>query len=210
MSDDPSLSKAYDLKTPADSVRLYRDWAETYDSGFVVDHGYELHARVAETFANAGGQGPVLDIGAGTGLCGAVLKTLGIDALHATDISPEMLAVAARKGDYDSCITGDILAGLPIADDTYAGAVSSGTFTHGHVGPAALVEVLRVLRPGGLAVLSINAAHYVDQGFDQAFARLRPGISSLSFVDVPIYKDDAQGPNAKDTARLAIFRKSEG
>ena len=33
MANDPrvSLDDAYALKTPADNVALYRDWAETYD-----------------------------------------------------------------------------------------------------------------------------------------------------------------------------------
>jgi hypothetical protein len=42
----------------------------------------------------------------------------------------------------------------------YGGAVSTGTFTIAHVGPEALDEVLRVVRPGGLVGISVNAQHW--------------------------------------------------
>ena len=149
----------------------------------------------------------MIDIGAGTGICGADLAARGIGPLDATDISPEMLLKAADKRCYRQTIEGDILAGLPIQPDTYAGAVSSGTFTHGHVGPEALTEVLRILAPRGLAVLSINAEHFESAGFAAAFAQLKPQLTDLRFQDVPIY-EGGEGAHAKDLARLAIFRKA--
>ena len=41
MSDEKRFNAddAYKLKTPADSVRLYGEWAATYDSGFVEGEG---------------------------------------------------------------------------------------------------------------------------------------------------------------------------
>ena len=208
MTDDPSPDKAYDLKTPADSVALYRAWAETYDSGFVADHGYELHLRVAEAFGAAGGKGPVLDVGAGTGLCGAALHTAGVGPVDATDISAEMLEQAAAKSVYRTLFVGDILAGLDAAEATYAGVVSSGTFTHGHVGPEALTEVLRLMAPGGIAVLSINDAHYETAGFAAAFEALAPQLAHMSATLVPIYSANAQGDHARDVARIVTFAKA--
>lgn len=96
---DPSLNAAYDLQSPDDNRRLYADWAETYDAGFATDHDYRLHLMTARAFRDAGGQGPVLDVGAGTGLAGAVLAELGMGPIDATDISAEMLDVAERKDD---------------------------------------------------------------------------------------------------------------
>ena len=203
MSDDPSLSKAYDLKTPVDSVRLYRDWADTYDSGFVVDHGYALHLRVAEAFAQAEGTGPVLDIGAGTGICGADLAARGIGPVDATDISPEMLLKAADKGCYRQTIEGDILAGLPIQPDTYAGAVSSGTFTHGHVGPEPLDEIMRILKPGGLLACTVHNDLWQSRGFEDAFSRLvDSGQVETLYLEEGLYYEDKP-----PEGRFCVYRK---
>ena len=44
------VDDAYAIKTPADSVRLYGEWADTYDAGFVEREGYVVYLRVAEIF----------------------------------------------------------------------------------------------------------------------------------------------------------------
>jgi len=205
----PDLDAAYSLKTPEDSQRLYADWAEDYDSGFAAEQDYRLHIRTARAFAGAGGQGPVLDVGAGTGLCGEVLADLGIGPLDAIDISREMLAVAAQKGLYRRTVEADLTRGLPLAPASYAGVVSSGTFTTGHVGPETLDALLAVARPGALFALSINAAHYREAGFAAKLEALAEGpIRDLRLPEVRIYGDRATGPHADDTALIALFEKT--
>lgn len=208
MTDKPSLNAAYSLETPEDSIALYGDWAETYDTGFVHENGYVLHAQVANAFVATGGAGPVLDIGAGTGLCGAVLAQAEITPIDGIDISPDMLAQAEQKGVYRNLFAQNLLAGLSVDTGTYAGVVSSGTFTHGHVGPEALPEVIRIMSPNGLAVLSINAAHFETSGFASAFEELGGALSSVMFKDVRIYDTTTQDSHSSDLARLAIFRKA--
>lgn len=207
MEKTPSLTGAYDLKTPEDSVQLYKDWADTYDDTFAAAHSYIMHEHVARAYVNAGGYQPVLDVGAGTGLCGQALRERGLDLVDATDISPEMLDVARAKHIYTTLFFGDILAGLDVPDGAYAGVVSSGTFTHGHVGPEALDEVLRVTRSGGWIALSINAQHYTAQGFEAKLANLEPHIRDFTLTEQPIYSADATGDYAKDTGYVALFRK---
>ncbi len=207
MSDDPDLNAAYALQTPADSQRLYARWAKTYDTTFADATGYILHMQVAALFTEHGGKGPVLDVGAGTGLCGAALVAQGIAPVDGTDISPEMLEVAKDKGIYRKLFTGDILKGLDVPDGTYTGATSSGTFTTGHVGPEALNEVMRVVRPGGRITLSIKAQHFASQGFTEKFTELEPDIQDLTLTDVPIYSLDTTGDHARDMARVASWVK---
>jgi ubiquinone/menaquinone biosynthesis C-methylase UbiE len=76
-----------------------------------------------------------------------------------------MLAVAAAKGAYDRLEEGDLTARLPFEDARFAGVVCAGVFTTGHVGPEGLDELLRVLRPGGVLVLSVK-----DQTWEGGFA----------------------------------------
>ena len=207
-SKPPNLSKAYSLSSPEDSKRLYADWAESYDQDFVGEQGYILHLQVARHFVASGGQGPVLDVGAGTGVCGAALRELGISEIEATDISADMLKVAAAKDVYRSLFTADLLQGLPVADNSYGGIVSSGTFTTGHVGPQAIDELARVVKPGGLIALSINAKHFGSAGFAAKFETLNGSIYDLSLTNVRIYEATTKGEHKDDQAFVAQFRKA--
>lgn len=203
----PDVDTAYALKTPEDSRKLYAGWADSYDSGFVAQNDYILHIETAHAFVEAGGSGPVLDVGAGTGLCGAVLAQLGVEPIDATDISAEMLTMAMRKDVYRDAIEADLTQGLPIPAYSYAGVVSSGTFTTGHVGPNEIDELLKVARHGAQFALSINAQHYESVGFAAKFAALEPHISELTLKDVPIYGQNATGDHKSDRAFVALFRK---
>jgi predicted TPR repeat methyltransferase len=208
MTDDERLKQAYALKTPDDSRKLYADWAESYDSDFVAANGYILHRNVADAFAEAGGRGPVLDMGAGTGICGEALAALGVEDIDGTDISPEMLDQAARKGVYRRLFPGDILAGLDVADESYAGIVSAGTFTLGHVGPDGLDEVVRLLAPGGLAVIAVRDAHYEAEGFDAKLSGLARRLDRVTGPRARIYAEGTRGEHAEDKALLLHLWKA--
>ena len=100
----------------------------------------------------------------------------------------------------------DLTRRVAIADHTYAGAISVGTFTHGHVGPAALDEVVRIVRPGGHMAIGINAAHFAAAGFGPAFEALATAgrITSVELIDVPIYEGaDLHDPD--QFAHVAAF-----
>jgi len=203
----PDLENAYALKTAEDARQLYASWAESYDTDFVETHDFILPGLVASAFADNGGGGPVLDFGSGTGLVGENLADRGIGPVDATDLSPEMLAVAGRKEVYRNLIAGDIMAGLDLPDGIYAGIVSSGTFTHGHVGPDALDELLRLASPGALLALSINGAHFVAEAFAAKFDTLAGRIRDLDLPEVRFYGDRATGDHKDDAGVIACFRK---
>jgi predicted TPR repeat methyltransferase len=196
-----SLETAYRLRTPEDSRKLYAAWARDYDAGFAQAMDYQLPFAVAQTFVGLGGQGPVLDVGAGTGLGAVALRDQGLTEVDGTDISHEMLSVAVEKNLYEHTFIADITAGLPLRDGAYRGVVSSGTFTLGHLGPLALPEVLRVIAPGGLGVISVGLAHYRAASFDLAIADLPDNIW-VAEIEVPIYGPEHQGGNAGDSAIL--------
>lgn len=209
MTDKPDLHAAYALETSDDSRQLYAEWAGDYDDDFAAREDYQLHIHTARAFVGAGGQGPVLDVGAGTGLCGAVLAGLGVGPIDATDISAAMLGVAMRKDIYRDAIEADLNDGIPTPRESYSGVVSSGTFTHGHVGPGALEALLRVARHGAQFALSINERFFDSAGFADRFqALLKDGrILHLSLKRTRIYGDLAAGENKDDTALIALFEK---
>lgn len=200
----PNLGAAYALDGPDDNRRLYGDWAETYDASFAQAMAYQLPAQVARLFAELGGAGPVLDVGAGTGLLAEALTAGPIDAL---DLSADMLRVAGQKGLYRHLIQADLTKPLPPMPEIYNGIVSSGTFTHGHVGPDALDALLEAAAPGALFVLSVNAEHFEARGFADKFDAIATQITDYALHTVPIYGDGADANHAHDTAQLATFSR---
>ncbi|MEM7506888.1 MAG: class I SAM-dependent methyltransferase [Pseudomonadota bacterium] len=206
MSDEKSLEGAYALETKDDVTRLYADWAESYDASFADSHGYVAPRNLAAIFeAERDGPGPVLDIGAGTGLVAEHLSG-EVDGL---DLSPEMLRIAAEKRLYRNRIVGDLTAELPIETGSYAGLISAGTFTHGHVGPVCLPELMRIARPGALFCLSINAEVFDKSGFGSAFAALVADgtVAPMRFQHLPFYAPDQTHDHANDHGLVAIFNR---
>lgn len=206
MTKSPNLDGAYDLKSPDDNRRLYAEWAQSYDRTFADAHGFIVPHVTAAAFAAAGGRGPVLDIGAGTGLAGAALAKLDISPIDAFDLSGEMLEVARGKAIYRNLIIGDILQqNEQIADNTYDGIISSGTFTMGHVGPEAFTEILRIAAHGALVTIAINEQHFEQANFAAAFEDLRGQIKGLNLVQSRIYAEGSTGEHANDKALIAQF-----
>lgn len=191
------LDDAYAVESPEDNVRLYADWASTYESEFVSDREYVLWQRVAEQLAKdlPDRGAPVLDVGCGTGLCGVALSQAGFTTIDGIDISDEMLLEAGEKvrGDghsvYRNLVKADLTKSIDLDDDTYQGVVSAGTFTHGHLGPECLAELWRVAAAGAITAISINASHYKELGFAARIAADDAGqtISLLNIVEVQSY-----------------------
>lgn len=213
--DEPDLDLAYSLETPDDSRRLYARWASTYDETFIERTGYVYPENVVGIFLDAGGSagGAVLDVGCGTGVVGVALGDVGEVVVDGIDISSEMLDVAREKltvhgtPAYRDLIEADLTETIPIGDDVYAGIISTGTFTHGHLGPDALDELIRVAAPTAVCAIGINAEHYAELGFDRWFAsRSEEGrVTSPHLINVSIY-EAMEGEHAGDRAEVAVFQ----
>jgi len=207
MNTSPDLEQAYALSDETEIRTLYAGWAATYDTDFGAAMGYQLPGAVARAFVAAGGQGPVLDVGAGTGLVADHLASLGVGPLDAVDLSAQMLAVARDKQTYRSLTVANFLDddhGLPRG---YRGIVSAGTFTHGHLGPEALGPLLALLAAGGVAVVSVNLAHFEACDFASHIDALAPVITGFETRDLRIFDDRADPGHRADLARLVILRK---
>jgi len=138
----------------------------------------------------------VLDIGCGTGLTGLHVANSGITALDGLDLSGEMIKVARSRDIYRRLIVADLNQPLTLEDNSYDAVVSSGTFTHGHVGPEPLGEIFRLLRAGGLLVCTVHFDLWHNKGFDAVFASLmsRGVIKCIALREGPYYADqDAEG-----------------
>lgn len=166
------LGNVYGAKAPAEIAAVYDKWAETYESEMRVA-GYRHPSIGLALLARhlPPGAAPVLDAGAGTGLVGEWLGIVGYTGVEALDISQGMLAVAARKGVYSALHCLALGGPLPFADGYFAGIISTGVFTTGHVGAEALPELIRITAPGGVLVLTVKDTVWND-GFSDAVAAL--------------------------------------
>lgn len=206
MTANYDLDRAYDIDGPQDARALYGSWAETYDQSFAEAWGFVAPRRIADIYRAEMTEDdqPILDIGAGTGLVAENLPGLSVDGI---DITPEMLARAEAKGLYRNRILGDLTARLEMADDSYGGVISCGTFTHGHVGPECLPELLRVTRSGALFVCGTIPSVLDGSGFGSALAGLvaQGRITPVRFREIDIY-DRQDHPHAGDCGLVMVFR----
>lgn len=200
------LDEAYKINSPAEARRIYGNWAASYDTSFGESWGYVAPREIAAILrAECSGDEPVLDAGAGTGLVGEHLRGLVVDAV---DITPEMLDQAKAKGCYRDHILGDLTLPLALPDAAYGAVVSCGTFTHGHVGPECLPELLRITRPGALFVCGTIPAVLDSARFGSALAALvaQDLIEPVRFRDIPVY-EGASHPHRDDRGLVMVFRK---
>jgi hypothetical protein len=122
-----------------------------------------------------------------------------------------MLSVASTKlrvntqPVYDNLFEVDLTQPISFAKAKYDIAISAGTFTHGHLGPNALINVLSTVRPGAQMVVGINKAHFNANGFGSALQAAvdRRIISAPTFTEVQIY--DEGSPHYGDLALVATF-----
>jgi SAM-dependent methyltransferase len=139
--------------------------------------------------------GLVADLGAGPGHIAAHLRDLGLPVV-ALDLAPAMGAIALRRNGVPA-VAGS-LAALPFADASLAAAVVLYAWIHlDDAGLAAAAgELARVLRPGGVAVVSFHVGddvvHYDDwlgHRVDLDFRFLRPATVTEVLADAGLGVD---------------------
>jgi predicted TPR repeat methyltransferase len=218
MSDEIALGldEAYAVKTPEDNRRLYAKWAATYESSFVDAKQYRYPKAISEVFnehvpLDSDEVARVIDIGCGTGLTGMYLShlrsTLEIDGL---DISPEMLEEARRKKRADDSAVYSHLNECDLTQpvvnrfESYDALICSGTFTHGHLGPDALKNVLALVRPAGWIVIGVNNEHFVGKDFQAELDSLASTkqITAPEILKIDVYEKGS--PHFGDQARVIL------
>lgn len=207
------LKAAYAVKSPDDNRALYSKWAATYEE-FLETYRYIYARQVVETFVERSPTraGAVLDAGCGTGRVGLELSRLGVSPVDGIDISPEMLEKARTMSgpdgapSYRRLMEADLTGAIDLETDSYSGLVSSGVFTHGHLGPDALAELLRVVRPGSVGVVGINASIFESNGYEARLERYAAD-GVIGDLEAPLRKvyEDADSSNLNHFARLVAF-----
>lgn len=143
-----------------DRQRFYDGIADEFDD--VMNH-YDLERRLEVVFDDLLGSvelkgALVLDAGCGTGEFSRAAQQRGARVVS-VDIGPRLLARTRRKG-VEQVAAADVAA-LPFPDGTFDVVLSSECIEHTPSPRASMLELARVLRPGGrLAVTCPNRTWY--------------------------------------------------
>jgi SAM-dependent methyltransferase len=130
-----------------------------------------LHTRLCDALADV--RGGVLDAGCGTGGFLARLRTCRPDLMSFGIEWNQDAAVRARQKSGAAVARGTLNA-LPFADASFEAAVSADVLCHAAVDPAAaLLELRRVLKPGGRLLINMPAYQWLFSAHDRRVQNVR-------------------------------------
>jgi SAM-dependent methyltransferase len=151
-----------------------------YASGREQDQSFRAQLAIVRTML-AGERGRILDIGCATGSTVTAFRNDGFE-LVGVDFSPEMIAYASRRFGSDPKVQFSRADAelLPFRSESFDHVTCLGVFEYLPDYRQAISEIARVLRPGGLAILSIPSRispYYISR--DLAYTALGPAWKSL-------------------------------
>ncbi|RCL83763.1 MAG: class I SAM-dependent methyltransferase [Alphaproteobacteria bacterium] len=206
------LDGAYDLETPEDNIVYYKNFSKVYDQVFASGLEYSYPKYVADEFMqNYNNIGSICDIGCGTGLVANELKYINSNLIiDGFDISPDMIDVARHKNIYRDLYEIDLTKPIRNVPNNYSGIISAGAFTHGHLGPEIIKELLSICVDGAILTIGINAIHYKEKGFEKFFHNLEiiNKIKMKKISNSSIYSNNQTADNKKNNmAIITVFEK---
>ena len=151
------------MQQPALVAQQFGNTASAYLTSAVHAQGADLTALrdIAAGLTGSAKRPVVLDLGCGAGHASFAVAPVA-ESVTALDLSPEMLAVVAgaahERGLAQIVAQQGNVASLPFADASFCMVMTRFSAHHWFDVPAALREVNRVLKPGGvLVVIDITA-----------------------------------------------------
>nr|XP_039254679.1 uncharacterized protein LOC120331635 [Styela clava] len=163
-----NVAKAANVKSNKHIDDVYTEWSKVYDDD-VITTGYctpdNLVGKMMK-YVNNSPTSQILDIGAGTGKCGEVLKKQGFKGIiDALDINRAMLDVARSKfiyrGHYNIGVFPD--KPIPLEYGLYDAVICAGTMMSGHMEPECVTPLVRALKPGGYALWNIRHTDHENE-----------------------------------------------
>ncbi len=135
---------------------LFDDYAADFQGHLVGQLGYRAHERLVEPLVASGRRfRHVIDLGCGTGLCGALLKPVS-DAVDGVDLSGAMLEQASRLGVYRELVQADIGAFLASATQRVDLVVAADVMIYVGELSGVFRDVARLLEPDGLFAFTVE------------------------------------------------------
>jgi SAM-dependent methyltransferase len=155
--------------------------AGTADPDWFLESGRRTAAKVEELLARHGRPveevGDLLDFGCGCGRVARHWRRLPRTAVHGTDVNGKLVSWCAQNLTFATFSRNDLAPPLAFPDRRFDAAYAFSVLTHlpEELTFAWLDELARVLRPGGLLVVSTHGEAYVDMLPPEEQERFRRG-----------------------------------
>ena len=168
MAQENKVQWVYSARNNQELASRYDQWAKDYDRDLEEDFGWSGPIQTSQVFARlVPTEGRVLDAGAGTGLVGRILSSMGYTNLVAIDLSQGMLEESRKKGVYRELHQMVMGEPLDFATGAFDAVISVGVLTVGHAPASSLDELVRVTKSGGHVVFSLRPDVWEDSGFKE-------------------------------------------
>ena len=192
------LKTVYSETSSSKLNKHYKNWANLYDTD-MSSWGYAYPLQLNKILTNKlrlKKTIKILDAGCGTGYVAEVLNKLNYKNITGIDFSEEMLAIARSKKIYKKLICQSLNEKIELRSKQFELIVCTGVLTSGHVGPSAINELVRLLKPQGFFICSIAESVYKKNGFEKEIKNLENLVSitsiSKAFVALPNNKNSAK------------------
>lgn len=196
------------------------EYAERYFDEF--DHKPFDRALLDRFAEHVRGQGPVCDMGCGPGEVACYLHARGVEEVFGVDLSAGMVEQAQKLNPGLAFYQGDMLA-LDAANNSWAGIAAFYSIIHIPQERVvdALEEMKRVLKPGGLLLLTFHIgqeALHVDEWWGKEVAvdffyfetdEMRGYLESAGFEVEEIIEREPYKDIEAQTRRAYVFARSQ-
>jgi len=171
----------------------YDKWSDLWDQHMEVV-SYASYKVVVESWRNchesldSSIKHKVFDAGCGTGLIGVALSEIpsfkDIE-LYGGDYSAKMLEATRSKNLYTDVQFVNLKEKLPYGPHFFDSALSSGVFAPGHCGPECIPNIMEVLKPGCVFIITVRKDWYLEtvQG---EFEKQIQGCNSTLVEKIPV------------------------
>ena len=205
MAENTYLKRAYQLCDQFQTKQLYSEWAESYDET-MADFDYQTPRRCVEALQRhcTSPLVRILDVGCGSGISGQALYDGGFSVIDGSDISAEMLDLAAnRPAVYQSLQLVSLDNPFDFEKGAYDVITAMGVIADKHAPPAAIAELLSKLEAGGLLIFSLNNHTLENPAYLQACSELcAQGLAEIA--------EQEEGPHItalKMTSKVMVMKK---
>ena len=192
------LKTVYSETSSSKLNKHYKNWANLYDID-MSSWGYAYPLQLNKILTNKlrlKKTIKILDAGCGTGYVAEVLSKLNYKNITGIDFSEEMLTIARSKKIYKKLMCQSLNEKIELRSKQFELIICTGVLTSGHVGPSAMHELFRLLKPQGFFICSIAESIYRKNGFEKEIKNLKNLVSiesiSKAFVALPNNKNSAK------------------